>query len=116
MSRHGADVTTDVRRSVCLGAWVPGQPSQAVECWVENQKSRADFNSLRGDRKLLSRRPCTTHLMLIHMSRGYKANWFAKGGSSTEVSVTRCHLLEYITVEQLLLLPHLLKGRMCSKN
>lgn len=36
-------MTTDVRRSVCLGAWVPGQPSQAVECWVQNQKSRADF-------------------------------------------------------------------------
>ena len=49
MSRHVADVTTDVRRSVCLGAWMPGQPSQAVECWVENQKSRADFNNLRGD-------------------------------------------------------------------
>ena len=67
MSRHRADVTTDVRRSVCLGAWAPGQPGQAVECWDENQKSRADFNNLRGN------------LQKIMYSLGViKQNWFAK--------------------------------------
>lgn len=94
---------------------VPGQPSQAVECGVENQKSRAGFNNLRGDLQKVTFQKTMYYPPHAHMSRGYKANWFAKGGSSTEVSVSKCHLLEYITVEQLLLLLHLLKGRMCSK-
>lgn len=95
---------------VGVGAWVPGQPGQAVESWVENQKSRADFNNLRGDLQKVTFQKTMCYPPHAHMSRGYKANWFAKSDSSTEVYVTRCHLLECISVDKLLL-P--LKGRMC---
>lgn len=66
---------------------VPGQPSQAVECGVENQKSRAGFNNLRVDLQKVTFQKTMYYPPHAHMSRGYKANWFAKGGSSTEVVI-----------------------------